>query len=361
MGNGKNALRAACCTVAVLLWMTPAMAQTADLEVTKLDSPDPVTAGDNLTYTVTITNNGPSDALAVVLTDILPPEVTFASSTPGAPTCIELLGVVTCTIAVVGTSGASVIMIDVTVDPAASGTITNSASVTAATVDPDLTNNSASEDTLVLQPTETPTETPTEGPTATATETPIPPPTSTFTPIPNTFTPTPIPLKRTSAFRRPLVQAQCLSGSTPVPCNAAGITFAKGKVKLKGLKQPKLVQSRLVGKVKISRVFPAQATLEARVVADLSYGLDPDGDCPLANTQAIDSVFATSQLGCASRGGASNCQGNLALPALLASQCSDVDLIMENVRFEVYDALAPGSVISLIARDGMKIFAGPAQ
>ena len=37
----------------------------ADLAVTKADSPDPVTAGTNLTYTVTVTNNGP-DAAATV-------------------------------------------------------------------------------------------------------------------------------------------------------------------------------------------------------------------------------------------------------------------------------------------------------
>src|SRR5207245_4572812 len=32
---------------------------TADLSVTKIDSPDPVTVGKNLIYTVTVTNNGP--------------------------------------------------------------------------------------------------------------------------------------------------------------------------------------------------------------------------------------------------------------------------------------------------------------
>ena len=44
----------------------------ADLSVTKSDSPDPVQAGDNLTYTLVLTSAGPSDALNVVLNDAIP-------------------------------------------------------------------------------------------------------------------------------------------------------------------------------------------------------------------------------------------------------------------------------------------------
>lgn len=43
-----------------------------DLLVNKSDSPDPVTVGENVTYTLTVTNNGPSAATGVVLTDIMP-------------------------------------------------------------------------------------------------------------------------------------------------------------------------------------------------------------------------------------------------------------------------------------------------
>src|SRR5947199_354517 len=38
---------------------------SANLSITKSDSPDPVTAGNNLTYTITVYNAGPSDALSV--------------------------------------------------------------------------------------------------------------------------------------------------------------------------------------------------------------------------------------------------------------------------------------------------------
>src|SRR5207248_196508 len=56
----------------------------ADLAVTKTDTPDPVTAGTDLTYTVTLTNNGPSDAQGVVLSDVVPAGTTFVSATAPA-------------------------------------------------------------------------------------------------------------------------------------------------------------------------------------------------------------------------------------------------------------------------------------
>jgi uncharacterized repeat protein (TIGR01451 family) len=50
----------------------------ADLSITKTDSPDPVIAGDNLTYTIILTNHGPYLAENVTLTDSLPAELTGA-------------------------------------------------------------------------------------------------------------------------------------------------------------------------------------------------------------------------------------------------------------------------------------------
>src|SRR5205823_2585199 len=55
---------------------------TADLLVTKTDSPDPVTVGKNLIYTVTVTNDGPSGVTGVIMTDTLLSGVTFVSATP---------------------------------------------------------------------------------------------------------------------------------------------------------------------------------------------------------------------------------------------------------------------------------------
>lgn len=50
----------------------PATVESADLEVVKKVIPATPREGDIITYTVTITNNGPSDATGVVLTDTLP-------------------------------------------------------------------------------------------------------------------------------------------------------------------------------------------------------------------------------------------------------------------------------------------------
>src|SRR5205807_1881837 len=48
------------------------VSRNVDLQVTNTDAPDPVTAGSasgNLVYTVTVKNNGPSDATSVQLTN----------------------------------------------------------------------------------------------------------------------------------------------------------------------------------------------------------------------------------------------------------------------------------------------------
>jgi uncharacterized repeat protein (TIGR01451 family)/fimbrial isopeptide formation D2 family protein len=54
----------------------------ADLAVAKADEPDPVIVGTLLTYTLVVTNHGPSVARDAVVTDTLPPEVAFVSADP---------------------------------------------------------------------------------------------------------------------------------------------------------------------------------------------------------------------------------------------------------------------------------------
>src|SRR5205823_4697500 len=58
---------------------TDSIVSQADLAVTKGDNPDPVRAGMNLTYTITVSNTGPSDANAVQLSDMVPTNTTFVS------------------------------------------------------------------------------------------------------------------------------------------------------------------------------------------------------------------------------------------------------------------------------------------
>ena len=54
--------------------------ENADLAVTKTDTPDPVIAGQNITYTINYTNNGPDPAANVTVTDATPPGTTFVSA-----------------------------------------------------------------------------------------------------------------------------------------------------------------------------------------------------------------------------------------------------------------------------------------
>jgi uncharacterized repeat protein (TIGR01451 family) len=123
---------------------------SADLAITKSDSPDPVTPGSNLTYTLTVTNNGPNDAPAVTVTDTLPAGVTLVSATPSAGTCTGL----SCDLGNLANGASATINITVTVDPAiACGTtLTNTASVGSSVSDPNAADNTASADTTVTCP-----------------------------------------------------------------------------------------------------------------------------------------------------------------------------------------------------------------
>jgi uncharacterized repeat protein (TIGR01451 family) len=120
-----------------------------DLEISKGDDPDPVTAGEVLTYTLTATNHGPSDATGVVVTDILPPGVTFRSSSPGTPTCSQAGDSVTCNLGNLANDDNTQVTIHAKVNSSTQGALTNSASVTGNESDPNGDNNSATEDTTV--------------------------------------------------------------------------------------------------------------------------------------------------------------------------------------------------------------------
>jgi uncharacterized repeat protein (TIGR01451 family) len=123
----------------------------ADLSLTKSDSPDPVTVGRTLTYTLMATNGGPSAATGVSVTDDLPATAIYESATPSQGFCSHsLLGTVSCSLGTLS-SGESA-TVSITVRPQGEGTIDNTASTTANETDPDTTNNTAQESTTVEAP-----------------------------------------------------------------------------------------------------------------------------------------------------------------------------------------------------------------
>jgi uncharacterized repeat protein (TIGR01451 family) len=133
----------------------------ADLSVTKADSPDPVTVGDNLTYTVTVTNNGPDTATSVTVADDLPAETTFVScSSTGGGVCGGSGNNRTVTFATLASGQSETITFVANVNcSVADGTvINNTATVSSFTPDPDLSNNSATATTTASNPPPTITD-----------------------------------------------------------------------------------------------------------------------------------------------------------------------------------------------------------
>lgn len=108
----------------------------SDLSVIKTGSADPVVAGSTMTYTITATNNGPSNAAQVTATDALPAGVTYLSSSPA---CIANGGTVTCDLGPVSAGESAVVTIVARISPsqADGSTVTNTAMVSG-TVDPKL-------------------------------------------------------------------------------------------------------------------------------------------------------------------------------------------------------------------------------
>jgi uncharacterized repeat protein (TIGR01451 family) len=125
---------------------------SADLSLTKSDSPDPVAVGSNLNYVLTATNAGPSDATEVSLTDDLPSTVVFASAT-GAACSISgqspdgTGGSVSCSLG--SMSAGTSVTVRLAVSVTASGSLTNTASVAGAENDPAVADNEATAITTV--------------------------------------------------------------------------------------------------------------------------------------------------------------------------------------------------------------------
>jgi len=106
--------------------------------------------GDNIVYTVTVTNNGPNPGTGVVLTDTLGANLSYVSATATQGTFTSTNGVSTFTIGTIN-SGATVTL-KVTAKALEEGTVNNISSVAATSDDTNTANNSATATTLVNEP-----------------------------------------------------------------------------------------------------------------------------------------------------------------------------------------------------------------
>ncbi len=120
----------------------------ADLSITKSDAADPVTVGDEVVYSITVSNAGPVDATGVIVTDDLPSSATFGSADPSQGSCARSGGTVTCDLGGLAAAANATITLTVTADQV--GTITNTATVSGDQEDPNIGNDSATEETTVL-------------------------------------------------------------------------------------------------------------------------------------------------------------------------------------------------------------------
>ncbi len=120
----------------------------SDLMLTKIDAGDPVFAGDEIVYTLTVVNNGPDTAENVIVRDPLPPEVTFVSALSEQGTSSHANGIVTAQLGNMVNGGR--VEVTLTVLSNSIGQLTNNAEVISDTDDPDEQNNTASESTGVV-------------------------------------------------------------------------------------------------------------------------------------------------------------------------------------------------------------------
>jgi uncharacterized repeat protein (TIGR01451 family)/uncharacterized delta-60 repeat protein len=119
---------------------------SADLDINKSDGSGNVLLGDNVTYTIDVENLGPDDATGLTVTDTLPASVTFVS----APDCTFDSPTYTVTCIIGNLSPNTGVTRTIIGQATVAGEITNTATVTASSTDPNLANNTDDSETDVV-------------------------------------------------------------------------------------------------------------------------------------------------------------------------------------------------------------------
>ena len=114
----------------------------ADLALTKSGPAGLIVIGTDVTFTLTATNNGPSPATNVTLSDPLPSGLAYVSATASQGSCLAFGGSLVCSLG--GLARGASASVTVTATTMTVGTVTNGATVSATEIDPVPVNNSAS-------------------------------------------------------------------------------------------------------------------------------------------------------------------------------------------------------------------------
>jgi uncharacterized repeat protein (TIGR01451 family) len=125
---------------------TVAVTQSADVSIVKT-GPAVITPNTNVTYTLAVSNAGPSDAQAITVTDTIPANTTFVSASGSGFSCITPAvggtGTVTCTMPSLAAAANATITVVVRSSSTFGGTIANTATVSSTTADPNPANNTS--------------------------------------------------------------------------------------------------------------------------------------------------------------------------------------------------------------------------
>ena len=134
--------------------VVPPTPDSADLAITKIDTPDPViSGGPTLTYDITVTNNGPDPATGVTVTDTVLVELPIDEATSTVGSCIINGLQVTCTIGDLAIDATATVTITVSPEPVQASTdFDNTAAVAGNEADPVAGNNSSTVTTTVTPP-----------------------------------------------------------------------------------------------------------------------------------------------------------------------------------------------------------------
>ena len=97
----------------------------SDLQVTKTGSPATVVAGDDVTFTITVTNQGPSPATGVTLNDPVPAALLVTGTTTDSGTCSTATNTVDCALGPMSVGATATVT--VTATSTVEGTFTNTA------------------------------------------------------------------------------------------------------------------------------------------------------------------------------------------------------------------------------------------
>jgi uncharacterized repeat protein (TIGR01451 family) len=138
------------------------LASMADDAITNSASPNPVLAGNNITYTQVVTNNGPAASPNTTITENLPANTSFVSASgPAGWTCNLITtttpNTITCsspTALASGNSATISVVVKVIAGTAAGTVISDTVSVVSGVEDPNTTNNNATANVTVATATQ---------------------------------------------------------------------------------------------------------------------------------------------------------------------------------------------------------------